>query len=176
MLFCAHGIEDWSPKAFVSPCEACVVTAYHLPEKYNRLILLFHSRTAFFKSVYFQWIQLDSGDPEGKASACNIKDPDVIPGSGISPEKGNGKPYQYILPGKFHRKRSLVIYIAWECKESHITGQLHFSWIRQLATSGCEVTWYYFSPHQAKNRPDHPHSQSTLHHYLCSTNGTEFVH
>ena len=111
-----------------------VVTAYHLPEKYNRLILLFHSRTAFVKSVNFQWIQPDSGDPEGKASACNIEDPGVIPGSGISPGKGSGKPYQYFLPGKFHRKRSLVSYIAWECKESHTTEQLHFSWIRWLAT------------------------------------------
>ena len=32
---------------------------------------------------------------DGKASACNAGDPDLIPGSGRSPGEGNGNPLQY---------------------------------------------------------------------------------
>ena len=32
---------------------------------------------------------------DGKESACDAKDPDLIPGSGRSPRKGNGNPLQY---------------------------------------------------------------------------------
>ena len=36
-----------------------------------------------------------SGGSDGKESACNMGDPDLIPGSGRSPGEGNGKPHQY---------------------------------------------------------------------------------
>ena len=35
------------------------------------------------------------GGSEGKVSACNVGDPGSIPGSGRSPEEGNGNPLQY---------------------------------------------------------------------------------
>ena len=35
------------------------------------------------------------GGSEGKASACNARDPGSIPGSGRSPGEGNGTPLQY---------------------------------------------------------------------------------
>ena len=35
------------------------------------------------------------GGSEGKTSACNAGDPGLIPGSGRSPEEGNGNPLQY---------------------------------------------------------------------------------
>ena len=35
----------------------------------------------------------------GKESACNAGDPDSIPGSGRSPEEGNGNPLQYSCLG-----------------------------------------------------------------------------
>ena len=35
------------------------------------------------------------GGSDGKASACNVGDPDSIPGSGKSPGEGNGNPLQY---------------------------------------------------------------------------------
>ena len=35
------------------------------------------------------------GGSDGKASACNAGDPGSIPGSGRSPEEGNGNPLQY---------------------------------------------------------------------------------
>ena len=35
------------------------------------------------------------GGSDGKESACNAGDPDLIPGSGRSPGEGNGNPLQY---------------------------------------------------------------------------------
>ena len=35
------------------------------------------------------------GSSAGKESACNAGDPSSIPGSGRSPEEGNGNPLQY---------------------------------------------------------------------------------
>ena len=35
------------------------------------------------------------GSSEGKESACNAGDPDLIPRSGRSPGEGNGYPLQY---------------------------------------------------------------------------------
>ena len=35
------------------------------------------------------------GGSDGKASACNVGDPGLIPGLGRSPGKGNGNPLQY---------------------------------------------------------------------------------
>ena len=35
------------------------------------------------------------GSSDGKASVCNVEDPDLIPGLGISPGEGNGNPLQY---------------------------------------------------------------------------------
>ena len=34
------------------------------------------------------------GGSDGKASACNVGDPGLIPGSGRSPGEGNGNPLQ----------------------------------------------------------------------------------
>ena len=36
-----------------------------------------------------------SGDSDGKESACNARDPGLIPGSLKAPGKGNGYPVQY---------------------------------------------------------------------------------
>ena len=35
------------------------------------------------------------GGSDGKASACNMGDPGLIPGLGRSPGEGNGNPLQY---------------------------------------------------------------------------------
>ena len=35
------------------------------------------------------------GGSDGKVFACNVGDPGSIPGSGRSPEEGNGDPFQY---------------------------------------------------------------------------------
>ena len=35
------------------------------------------------------------GSSDGKESACNVGDPDLMPGLGRSPGEGNGNPLQY---------------------------------------------------------------------------------
>ena len=48
----------------------------------------------------------------------------LIPGSGRSPEEGNGYPTPVFLPGELHEQRSLKGYTAWGPKESDTTEQL----------------------------------------------------
>ena len=48
----------------------------------------FFNRTLFFARGF-------PGGSEGKASACNVGDPSLIPGLGRSPGEGNGNPLQY---------------------------------------------------------------------------------
>ena len=48
----------------------------------------------------------------------------LIPGSGRSPEEGNGYPTPVFLLREFHGQRSLVGYTAWGPKESDTTEQL----------------------------------------------------
>ena len=62
------------------------------------------------------------GGSDGKESACNTGDPGSIPGSGRSPEEGNGNPHPF-FPGEFHRQRSLVGYSLWVA-ELHMTEQI----------------------------------------------------
>ena len=57
-----------------------------------------------------------------KASAYNVGELDLIPGSGRSPGEGNGNP---LLPGKSHGWRSLVGYSPWGRKELDTTEGLH---------------------------------------------------
>ena len=61
------------------------------------------------------------GGGDGKASACNVRDPGSIAGSGRSPGEGSGNPLQYSLLGKVHGWRSLVGYSPWGRKESDTT-------------------------------------------------------
>ena len=64
---------------------------------------------------------------DGKASACNARDPGSIPGLGRSPREGMATTPVF-LPGKFHRQRSLADYSPWDCKESGMTEPLtHFN-------------------------------------------------
>ena len=51
------------------------------------------------------------------ASARDARDVGLIPGSGRSPEVGNGNPLQYFLPGKFPVQRCLAVYSQWGHKE-----------------------------------------------------------
>ena len=60
----------------------------------------------------------------GKESACNARDPSLIPGSERSPGEGIGYPLQYSYLENPHEQRSLVGYSAWGCKESDMTEQL----------------------------------------------------
>ena len=48
------------------------------------------------------------GGSDGKESACNVGDPDLILGLGRSPGEGNDYPTPVFMPGEFHGERSLV--------------------------------------------------------------------
>ena len=63
------------------------------------------------------------GSSDGKEFACSAGDLGLIPGSGTSPEEGNG-PGPVFLPGEFHGQGSLTGYSPWGCKESDTTEQL----------------------------------------------------
>ena len=44
---------------------------------------------------YLKLMRVFSGASDGKESACSVGDPGLIPGSGRSPGKGKGNPFQY---------------------------------------------------------------------------------
>ena len=81
------------------------------------------------------------GGSDGKESACDTGDAgavDLIPGSGRSPEGGNGNPTPVFLLGKSHGQRSLVSYSSWGHKESDTTELLstqHASSTQMMRTS-----------------------------------------
>ena len=56
-----------------------------------------------------------------KVSAYNVGVPGLIPGSGRSPEEGNGNPLQYFCLENPHGQRSLVGSSPWGHKESDMT-------------------------------------------------------
>ena len=65
---------------------------------------------------------------DGKESACNARDPGLIPGWGRSPGEGDlGNPFRYACLGNSHGQRTPVGYIPWGCKESDMTEQLTLS-------------------------------------------------
>ena len=65
------------------------------------------------------------GGSDNKASACNPGHPDLSPGSGGSPEEGNGNPIQYsCLENSMDRGAGRLQ--STGCKESDTTDRLHF--------------------------------------------------
>ena len=67
------------------------------------------------------------GGSDGKASACSVGDPGLIPGVGKIPWRRKWQPTLVLLPGKFHGLRSLVGCSPWGCKESDTTERLSLS-------------------------------------------------
>ena len=64
------------------------------------------------------------GRSDGKESACNVGDPDLIPRWGRSPGEGNGNPLQYsCLDNSMDREAWWATYFATG-KESPMTEQL----------------------------------------------------
>ena len=78
------------------------------------------------------------GGPEVKASACNVGDLGLIPGSGRSPGEGNGNPLQYsCLENPMDQG-------AWWATdhgiaESDTTEQLHFHILKMRAAPVAQV-------------------------------------
>ena len=64
------------------------------------------------------------GGAVGKKSACNAGDPGSIPGSGRSPEEGNGTPLQYSCLENPMDRGAWGGYSPWGRKESNTTERL----------------------------------------------------
>ena len=60
-----------------------------------------------------------SGGSDGKASVCNAGDPGSIPGSGRSPEEGNGNPLQYSCLGNPMDRRAWRATVHGEGATAH---------------------------------------------------------
>ena len=80
-------------------------------EQYNQKI---YSNVQFFTISLFR---PSSSGSEGKESACNAGDLDLMPGQGRSPGEGNGYPLQYSCTENFMDRG----YSPWSCKELHMT-------------------------------------------------------
>ena len=72
-------------------------------------------------SIYFP------GGIHGKESALNAKNTGSIPGSGRSPEEGNGNPLQYYCLENLMDGGAWIVYSLWGDKESDTTERLHFT-------------------------------------------------
>ena len=66
------------------------------------------------------------GGSEVKASACNVGDLGLVPGSGRFPWRRKWQPTPVFLPGESQGQRSLVGYSPRGRKESDTTEWLHF--------------------------------------------------
>ena len=66
-------------------------------------------------------------DSDDKESTYSAGYPGSIPGSGISPEEGNGNPTLVSLPGESHGQRCLEGYSPWGHKEWDMAEQLNIS-------------------------------------------------
>ena len=61
------------------------------------------------------------GDSDGKKSACNARDPGLIPTLGRSPGEGNGSPLQYFCLENSMDRAAWLGYSPWGCKELDTT-------------------------------------------------------
>ena len=67
------------------------------------------------------------GGSDGRASAYDVGDLRLIPGSTRSPGEGNRSPFQYSCLEKSHGRRNLLCYSPRGRNESDMTEQLHFA-------------------------------------------------
>ena len=81
----------------------------------------------------------------GKESACNVGDLDLIPGFGRSPGEGNGNPLQYsCLDNSMNRGA----WRPWDLKELDTTEQLTYIY----AVWGCYCPWIWDTIHLTMTR------------------------
>ena len=65
------------------------------------------------------------GGSDGKESACNSGDPGSVPGSGNTPEEGNGNPLQYsCLENSMDGGTWQATYNLWSYKELGMTERI----------------------------------------------------
>ena len=82
------------------------------------------SRRSNLGLPHCRWILQCPGSSNGKESACNAGDLDLIPGLGKIPWRRARQPTPVFLTGESHGQRSLAGYSSWDCKELDTTEQL----------------------------------------------------
>ena len=95
-----HGILN---KLVVNFCFAILIWFHYFCGLiYHLMIPYLEEKLSHYVKVYpkHKWKKVmtfgdSSGGSEVKASACNVRDQGLIPGSGRSPGEGNGNPLQY---------------------------------------------------------------------------------
>ena len=68
------------------------------------------------------------GGSDGKKSACNARDPGLIPALGRSPGEGNGNPLQYFCLKNSMDRAAWSGYSPWGCKELDTTKWVTLHW------------------------------------------------
>ena len=97
----AHPLSSPSPPAFNLSQYQCLFQwthSLHLVAKILEFQVSISSSSEYSCLIFYRIDCFSIGFPDGsdsKASACNASDVGSIPGSGRSPEKGNGNPIQY---------------------------------------------------------------------------------
>ena len=86
------------------------------------------------------------------ASTGDIRDTDLIPGSGRSLGEGNWQPTPVFLSGEAHGQRSLLGYSPWGRKELDTTEQLTLSFSKRVDNEGLTVG-FALSPTWAQRGP-----------------------
>ena len=79
---------------------------------------------------------------DGKESAFKAENPRSIPGSGRSPERGQGNQLQYSCLENPHGQRSLVGHSTWGLKESDTFEQQHLNCSLSFLSLGSELLIY----------------------------------
>ena len=87
------------------------------------------------------------GGSNGKESACNAGDLNLIPGLGRAPGEGNGYPLQYSCLENSMDRGAWLGYSLWGCKKSDMTEKLSLfsfsiTFIRHLLYAK-HSTWHF---------------------------------
>ena len=100
-----------------------VIYLLHLIIKF--LLCWSHSFTWFY--IWYKYPLALPGGSVAKNPPVNTGDMGLIPGSGRSPEGGNGNPTPVFLPGESHRQRRLAGHSPWGHKEADTTQGLNIN-------------------------------------------------
>ena len=92
------------------------------------LVICFRRKIVFSKNdageIGYLQARQNPCDSDGKESACNTREPGLIPRQRRSPGEGNGYPLQYSCLENSKDRRSWAGYSPWDRKESDTTEQI----------------------------------------------------
>ena len=99
---------------YVNPSKTSFLFQAHRNRLSAKQIIFIYYRRAWVSQV----VSVVKNPP---ANAGDTRDKGLIPATGRSPGRGNGKPLQYSCPGEHHGQRNLVCYAVHGVTESATT-------------------------------------------------------